>query len=374
VPEGKFYSGYSFFKKGPKEYNGMRLHRVRVVPRGKNNFLLLAINCASFALNSLLHVPRLALRQFDCVLSYQISPVSLVVPAIAVAKLKRIPHFCYVLDIWPESMFFLLNMAENSDHPKWFRSISRRVSAWIYRRADQLLISSRGMASRLATYDIPNANVHYLPNVADDFQDVPRDAALAAELGLAGKFIITFAGNIGRAQGVDMLLDAVVRTRDLEGLHWLILGDGTEMDNVRSIVSQEGLSHRVTLTGWIPVSQVHRYLSLSSALVVMLKKRDIFSLTVPSKLMTYLSAAKPILAWLDGESAEIVTQSGAGFTAAAEDVEAFCQCVRQLYSLPEETRQNMGLRGKAYCQEHFDRMKLMDWLSGFLEDQTKKKR
>lgn len=368
VPDGKFYKGYSLWNKGPKEYEGIPLHRVRVVPRGKSNFILLAVNCATFAINSLFHLPKLLKKSFDCVFIFQPSPVSLALPGIVYAKLKKIPSFFYVQDIWPESMFFLLNLKEQGE--SLFRRISWLVSAALYRSSDRWLMSSRGMASRLQYMGIPSEHSHYLPNFSDHYTDAGYDKELANRLGLQDKFVVSFAGNIGRAQGIELLLEAAERTQELSNLHWLILGDGTELERMQQLVKDKGLEDRVTFTGWVPSIEVPRYLGLASALVVMLKRHPIFSITVPSKMQTYLAAGKPILAWMDGEGALVAEESGAGLSAPAEDVVAFCDRLQQLQALSSQQRTAMGQRGKAYCAEHFGRDKLMDWLSEYLETET----
>lgn len=368
VPDGKFYEGYSLWNKGPKEYEGIPLHRVRVVPRGKSNFILLAVNCATFAINSLFHLPKLMAKSFDCVFIFQPSPISLALPGIVFAKLKKIPSFFYVQDIWPESMYFLLNLKEQGQ--SLFRKISLLVSASLYRGADRWFMSSRGMASRLEYMGIPSEHSHYLPNFSDRYTDTGYDHELATSLGVQDKFTVAFAGNIGRAQGIELLLEAAERTKDLPNLHWLILGDGTERERMQDLVKEKGLEERVTFTGWIPSSEVSRYLGLASALVVMLKRHPIFSITVPSKMQTYLAAGKPILAWMDGEGALVAEESGAGLSAPAEDVSAFCERLQELKAMSADLRLAMGQRGQAYCAEHFGRDKLMDWLSEYLEKET----
>ena len=371
IPDGKFYQGYSFFHKGPQTYHGIKLHRVRIFPRGKNNFALLSLNCASFAIHSLFHIPKLMRRNFDCILIYQLSPVSQALPGILLAKLRKIRCFTYVLDIWPESMFFLLNMPEEGK--SLFRTISYKVSSFLYRGSDYFLTSSKGMRNKLTRFGIEDERISYLPNCSDDFPETSVNQELLAKLQLDGKFIIAFAGNIGRAQGIDQIIEAAKQTNDLPNLHWLIMGDGTEFNNIKALVDQYMLQERVTLTGWINAAELPQYLVISSALVVMLKKHEIFSLTVPSKMQTYLSAGKPILAWMDGEGAQVIEDSGAGYTSQALDIDSFCNNVRKLYALDEASRNRMGENGKRYFEENYSREKVMNQFCAYLTDKANRK-
>ena len=86
-----------------------------------------------------------------------------------------------------------------------------------------------------------------------------------------------------------------------------------------------------------------------------LKRDPIFSLTVPSKIQSYLGCGRPVLGALDGEGARVIERSGAGFTCPAEDAQALADAALALYNMPHEERRQMGDRGRAYFEAHFQR-------------------
>ena len=104
VPQGRFYEGYDLFHRGPKEHDGVRIERVGVFERTKSNKVMWALNCASFAINSLFHLPKLARNKYDAVFVFNNSPVTVILPAKVFSAVKKIPNIIYILDIWPESL------------------------------------------------------------------------------------------------------------------------------------------------------------------------------------------------------------------------------------------------------------------------------
>jgi glycosyltransferase involved in cell wall biosynthesis len=103
-------------------------------------------------------------------------------------------------------------------------------------------------------------------------------------------------------------------------------------------------------------------------MLVTLKNDPIFSLTIPSKIQSYLACEKPIIAALDGEGGRVVVDSGAGFASPPEDVDALAASVLTLYRLPKEEREAMGKRGKDYCEKNFEREMLLSRLEGWMEE------
>ena len=109
-PEGKIYKGYSWFKKGVKEYNGIKIMRVPMIPRGKNSSMMLALNYVSFMVNASLKALTLIGKKYDRVFVFQVSPITSAVPAIILSKLKKIPSYIYIQDLWPETFYSIINI------------------------------------------------------------------------------------------------------------------------------------------------------------------------------------------------------------------------------------------------------------------------
>lgn len=234
VPQGEFYDGYGWFKRGEKEHGGVRIERVNVIRRGRDSAVRLALNCASYALNALFHLPGLGKNGYDAVFVFNNSPVSTIFPAKVFARRHKIPYVVFVLDIWPDSMYLLLDMPITAKQTL-FRRISLAVSRWLYRGAEALLISSKGMEPKLRGMGLQNV-IEYFPNYAEPTrravlgqgvetgqgaetkqdaetgQDTASKSVTRAELGLAETdLVIGFAGNVGVAQGLDKVVEAAAR-------------------------------------------------------------------------------------------------------------------------------------------------------------------
>jgi colanic acid biosynthesis glycosyl transferase WcaI len=181
-------------------------------------------------------------------------------------------------------------------------------------------------------------------------------------------FRTMFAGNIGVTQSFETILGAAERLKKRPEIHWVILGDGRCRGWVQARVRELGLENQVHLLGRRPVESMPRYFSLADALLVSLRRELLFSLTIPTKVQSYLASGRPVIAALDGEGARVIEESGGGLTVSAEDPDALAQAVLTLYKTPKEKLEEMGRRGRAYFEERFEREKLLDRLEGWMEE------
>jgi len=152
----------------------------------------------------------------------------------------------------------------------------------------------------------------------------------------------------------------------VKDIHWVVIGDGRMFPWLKGRVEQLGLQDTVHLLGRRPVECMPRYFAAADVLLVTLKRSEIFSLTIPSKLQSYFACAKPVLAGLDGEGARIVEEAGAGFAFSAESPEELTHNVLKMYRLPVAAREDMGQNAMAYFESNFSRTALIDRLESWL--------
>lgn len=365
VPDGKYHNGYSFWKKGgAKEYNGIKLNRIRIFQR-HNNFINLAFNCLSFALFGITHVPKLIKEKYDLIFVYQVSPVTSIVPARWLKMFKNIPMVTYVLDIWPESMYFLINKEKV---PNFIDKICRGYSKNLYHAADKILISSSCMEQKLLDMKIEKENIKWFPNTADKLEIKPYNKDLANKYNLENKFVITFAGNIGRAQGLELILKAAESLKDNEDIIWLIIGNGTEKNKLELIAKEKNINDKIIFTGWQEKDILSDFFSISSALIVILKNNEVLNMTVPAKVQTYLTSKKPILISANGEAAKVISESNSGLVSEADDLETLVENIKILYNMEENQRNKLGENGILYYNQNYNSEKLYDELSEYLEE------
>ncbi|MEA4911340.1 MAG: glycosyltransferase family 4 protein [Oscillospiraceae bacterium] len=364
VPGGEFFEGYSWFSRGEKEHDGVHIERVGVIRRGSGSPARWVLNCASFAFNSLFHLPHLQKNGYDAVFVFNNSPVTKILPAKVLARRMRIPNIIYILDIWPDSMFLLLGQAEGREKTL-FQRAAYGLSRWLYKSADTLLISSRGFEPKLRAMGL-TAPIGYFPNYAEPPAQGGKSRTRASLSLSADDVVLAFAGNVGVAQGLDKLVEAAKTVRDAR-VKYLIVGDGSALAALRAQVAQAGLAQRFVFTGWVDSAEIPSYLALCDMALVSLRANGVLDLTVPAKLQTYMYAGLPVLAFMNGAGAETVAQANCGFTASAGDEKALAAAIDRMAALPKADREAMGERGRAYCAEHFDRDKLLDGLEAAIE-------
>jgi glycosyltransferase involved in cell wall biosynthesis len=162
---------------------------------------------------------------------------------------------------------------------------------------------------------------------------------------LEGKVNIVFAGNIGRAQALDVLLKAAPGIPP--GVQIVVVGAGVERERLVLEASQAGLSNLLFLPAR-PAAEIGAILMAADALLVHLKDDPLFEITIPSKIQAYLAAGKPVLAGVRGDAAQMVVDAGAGFTFAPEDPEDLVRAIRDFLALTPEARRALGTAGAAY--------------------------
>lgn len=362
VPQGRFYEGYDWFHRGDKEHDGVRIDRVGVFERTKSNKVMWALNCASFAINSLFHLPKYRGKHYDAVFVFNNSPVTVILPAMVISALKKIPNLIYILDIWPESLYSLLGIS-HIDKSSLFYKFSSAFCKWLYRSGDTLLISSKGFEEKLKKEMGLSARITYFPNYAENI-DIDKDYHISrCELGFTDDdFIIGFAGGMGPAQGIDLAIDAIERIPDNKNIKLLLMGDGTELNKLRDRVKANGLTDRVTFLGWVPLNRLPEYMGICDVMMMCLKDNEVLNITVPAKLQTYMSCSKPVLAFMNGAGAEVVEEAKCGVAVPAENVEALSDAYVYLSSLSREELQLLGNNGKTFCGTTFEREHVLDIL------------
>lgn len=365
-PQGRYYDGYGLFRRLRQDFQGVRVRRVPLIPRGKAGGLRLALNYLSFAATACLAAPLLRGR-YDVIFVFEPSPVTVGLPALLLGRLQRAPILFWVLDLWPESLV----ATDAIKSPAVLRLVGLLVR-FIYRRCDRVLVQSRAFVPAVVAQGAAAEDVRYFPSwVEDVYRPLPR---LAEDVlpALPEGFRILFAGNVGAAQDFESVLVAVERLREHARIHWLIVGDGRRAAWLREEVGRRGLTGRVHLLGPHPLERMPAFFAAADALLVSLKRAPIFALTIPGKVQSYLACGRPILAMLDGEGARVVEEAGAGLTCPAEDGPALAENVLALAALPASEREAYGRRGREYYEKHFDRRMLFDRLESWMREVTGK--
>lgn len=354
-PRGNIFPGYRVCGVQQEDFNGVAITRVPIVPRGCNK-IQLALNYLSFILSGLLLAPwRFRGKQYDVIFVFGMSPILQAIPALLLARVKRRPVVLWIQDLWPESL-----SATGHVKNRLIIKLVEWIVRYIYRHSDLLLVQSPAFEAPVRALASDLTPIHYYPNSVDD--TFLTSAVCPPQVqGLGNGFSVMFAGNIGVAQAVEVIVEAARLLKGEANIHFVILGEGSRWEWMRQEAEKYGLVN-LHLPGRFPVETMPGFMQQASALLVTLADRKIFSATIPSKVQAYLAAGRPILACLNGEGAKLVVEAGAGLAIPAENGSALAEAIMDLYSMPQAEREAMGARGRIYYSEHFSHDKLIDQL------------
>ena len=364
-PQGKVFPGYRVWDMCRDNYEEIVINRVPLVPRGSGAFGL-ALNYLSFILSGMLFGPWLLRgKKFDVIFVYAPSPILQALPALFLGRIKKCPVVLWVQDLWPESL-----SATGYVPNRWVLNLVARLVRFIYRHTDMILVQSRAFEAPVRVL-AGNTPIRYHPNsVGREFAEMPRGETMIIE-GLEKGFAIVFAGNIGQAQAVNVIVEAAELLRDYNEIRFVVVGDGSARSWMLAEIQKSGLKN-ILLPGRFPLETMPGILQQASVLLVTLADREIFAATVPSKVQAYMATGRPIVACLNGEGARLVEEANAGLACPAEDGRALADAILTIYRYSDSRRDQLGYNGREYYRQHFDHEELVEKLLDLLGEATAK--
>jgi glycosyltransferase involved in cell wall biosynthesis len=208
---------------------------------------------------------------------------------------------------------------------------------------------SSGYRNRLIERGLPPERVSVIPSWGIQEAAVPTELAAEPE---SGTFTILFAGNMGPAQDLPVVLDAARRLKTLRpDIRFLFAGSGVDAASLAERAETDGLDN-VRFLGRLPPRDMPPVFGAADALLVHLRDEPMFAFTVPSKTQSYLQAGKPILMGVRGDAAAMVAAAGAGIAFQPGNSEALATAAMELADLSLEQRTSMGRSGMRYYAEN----------------------
>lgn len=333
-PKGKVFDGYRNRPWQTEEMDGIRVIRVWTYITANEGIRRRTLDYQSFMVAATVAAPFV--RGVDVVVGT--SPQFFTVcAAYVVSRLKRIPFVFELRDLWPDSIRAVgaMNHARSLD-------ALERLELFLYRKAERIVSVTHSFRHNLIGRGIEGDKIAVVTNGVDTsrFRPQPRDEALAARLGLQGKFVAGYIGTHGMAHALETLLEAARRLRDDprgRDIRLLLLGDGAGKAKLVEQAKAMGLDNVVFLDS-VPKDQVVRYWSLLDVSIIHLRKTDLFTTVIPSKLFECMGMGIPVLHGVAGESAAIVEKEDCGQTFEPEDTDALCRGLLTLSADPELRR------------------------------------
>lgn len=355
-PEGKFYNNYSYLNKSYEVWNNIKIYRSFITPRGDGKGVWLFLNYISFAFFSSIRLFYIK-DKFDKIFVFEPSPITVGIPAI-VCKLRfNAPIYFWVQDLWPESL-----TAAGGVQNRYVLDFFSRLTKFIYSHSFKILVQSKAFIPYIINQGVSLEKLIYYPNSTESFYKKNPINPEFSNMFPEG-FKLIFAGNLGEAQSFETIIGAIdLLVKDGLNVQLIILGNGRAKEHIHNKVIELGLSNHIHLWGSFESILMPEFFSCADALLVALKKDLIFSLTIPSKIQSYLACGKPIIASLDGEGARIVEDAKAGFTSNSEDVMGLKDAIKKMYLLTPNQQIELGDNARSYFEKEFEREMLVDKL------------
>lgn len=352
-PSGIVDKNYRWFKKRNEEINGVKVLRSWLLGRGKGT-VRLALNYLTFAISSSFKAVFLK-KRFDLILVYQLSPITMAIPAILLKKFTKKPLIIYCHDLWPES---ITSVGISQSNPIY--NLILKISKWIYYSADEIFISSRMFKEYLVNVLGVKNEITYLPAYAESlFEEISsvnrRDNTIN----------LVFAGNIGEMQSVETIILAANELKDDKLIMFHIVGDGSSRKRCEELSSHLNLEN-VLFYGQYPISEMPRFYDMADAFLITLKANKYISYTLPNKVQSYMAAGKPIIGAIDGETKQVIDDSNCGLCTTAENYIEFAKMIKA-FAREKDKHLIYGNNARQYYYKNFSKEVYMERLNNLLQ-------
>ena len=360
-PKGKFFKGYGYLSKGAEVINNISVIRSNLIPRGKGGGLSLFINYISFVIFGIFKLFFLK-GKYDKIFIYAPSPITVGFLGILASKIFKAKSYLWVHDLWPESV-----KAAGGINNKIILNLINEMTKFIYKLSDKILIQSPKFSDYLINQGVDKKKIIYYPYYAESFYKETITSDEVKKSFSSDYLNILFAGNIGVAQSFDTIIDAVNLINKEIKIKITVLGDGRDKLRIINKIKQLNLNENFTFLGSFPPEKMPDFFSVADALLVTLKKSDIFSMTIPGKVQSYLACGKPIIGSLDGIGSEIINSASCGFSTNAESSKGLAESFLKFNELSNNSKKNLGLNSRNYYEKEFEREKLLSKLIDIFE-------
>ncbi len=355
-PEGKYYKGYGFFKKRKDIKDGVDIIRIPIIPRGKNSIMLM-LNYISFVISGFFW-SKFTRKKFDKVFIYEVSPMFQALPGIWYAKRKKIESYIYVMDLWPESIQLVTNI-----NNKTILGLINKVVDYIYKNCKKIFTSSESFIENIHKRGHTREKLVFWPQYAEEFYR-PLNIQECSKNELdTNDFKIVFAGNIGYAQGLDIVIDTgkILKEKNVKAKFFLI-GNGRAKEELIKAVDTNDLQDYIKFIDKQPAEKIPEYYANADMAFITLKRNLISDEILPAKLQSYFACGVPILGCADGEIKQVIEKSKAGFCVESGNPERLAEQIEKCIKLTPEEFAQMKKSSIEFYKRNYEKQMLLDKL------------
>ena len=332
-PLGRIFPGYKngFFRKD--EYQGINIFRLRAVTGYRDSAIKKILKYINFMVFGSI-VAIFIGRRYDYIFGFNLGSLTDMLPAVVIRKLYKKPTMFWVQDVWPDSVY-----AYGFKKTKMLSVLLDAFVKFMHHNITAVAISSKGFESKLEPYIKKGLKFTYAPNWADNLDmDMDMDMGMdPISLSTTQKVNFTFAGNIGKMQNLDNIINAFCLLPDeyQKKSQLNIIGDGSNLANLKKLSNN---NPNIIFHGKQIREDMAKFYKASDFLIVSLIDKPIFSVTVPAKTQTYIAAKKPILAIINGDVADIVNDNNLGISVDPSNVDLIKETFKKCIDMPENEK------------------------------------
>lgn len=357
-PMGKFFDGYGYIKKRKEIWKGITIVRIPTVPRGNSSVGMIA-NYISFIVSGYIKNFFTNIKA-DYVFTFEVSPMTQALIGCWYAKKHNVPHYLYVQDLWPENVMTVTGIK----NPFVIKPIDKMVD-YIYANTNQIFATSPSFVETICNrkVKVSKEKVHYWPQYAEDFY-VPCEKKTIPEIPYDNSFKIIFTGNIGTAQGLQILPKTAELLKE-ENIRFVIVGDGRYLAEFKQEIRKHGVQKMFTMISHQPAEKIPEMLAMCDVAFLSFQDDDLWSKTIPAKLQSYMACGMPVIASAKGETVRIIKEAKCGLWSKIGNAEELAKNIRYIKGLPLLELNTMRDNARNYYIKNFNKKVLFEQMERF---------
>lgn len=346
-PKSEIFDGYKGRKYYKETIANIPVHRSSIYVSKKGGITRRLTNYFSFCFSSYYSAAK-RLQRADIIIC-ESPPLFLGITAVMLKRKWKCKLVFNVSDLWPESAE-KMGIIKN----KFVINRSYKLANWIYKNADLISGQTKGIVAAIKEMQ-PNKKLFWFPNGVDLHKLNNHNGVAKSN----NNFSLLYAGIIGHAQGLEVILHAANKLKDKTDIHFHIIGDGPVKNSLLELQKELQLNN-ITFISNQPSEKVMEWLHQCDAYIVPLRKLDLFKGAIPSKLFEPLGIGKPILLGVEGEAKELfIDEAKGGLFFEPENADELSSSIMQLYN-NRTTAEELGASGQAYVNNYFRRDKIAE--------------
>ena len=347
-PKGSFYKGYGFFSTFNSIYKkNVIVNRMPLIPRGNGNYFLRFLNYLTYFISTFFFTIYLILfkKKFDYIFVHHTSPFLITIHPIIYGFFYKTTKILWDLDLWPDTL-----KALNIIRSKFVFNLIEFFVKFVYSFYDKLLIGSKGFEELVEKrFD---GEIIYFPNWSESVLE-ENNTIKSLNLNIPNDhFTIMYTGNIGYAQGLDVLIDVIKQTND-KNIFWIFIGEGSYKKTLIKNLDNLRLLNKCKFINQIDINEIPSYAKIADAMFFSLKDNYLFSKTVPAKMQSYMALGKPIIAIIKGEGAKAIKDSNSGIVISSSDSKHIASSIINFSQMKDYELNEMGENGRKFYLNNF---------------------